>query len=85
MPAFSISLLTAGGALAAVLGLIWLIQRVLTRAGLVRVANPALRMLGIEERMAIDAKRSLLLVRCGERRILLLTGGVADTVVGWLP
>ena len=85
MSAFSISLLTAGAALAAVLALIWLIQRVLTRTGLVRVSNPAVRSLGIEERMAIDAKRSLLLVRCGERRILLLTGGVADTVVGWLP
>jgi len=83
MPPFSISLLSAGGALAAVLALIWLIQRLLARAGLVRV-NPATRTLGIEERMAIDAKRSLVLVRCGERRILLLTGG-ADTVVGWLP
>jgi flagellar protein FliO/FliZ len=49
------------------------------------VANPAARTLGIEERLAIDAKRSLLLVRCGERRVLLLTGGTSDAVVGWLP
>ena len=83
MPAFSTSLLSAGGALAAVLALIWLIQRLLARAGLVRV-TPATRMLGVEERMAIDAKRSLVLVRCGDQRILLLTGG-ADKVVGWLP
>ncbi|HKM62296.1 MAG TPA: flagellar biosynthetic protein FliO [Acidisphaera sp.] len=85
MPAFSTSLLTAGAALAGVLGLIWLIQRVLTRAGIVRLANPASRTLGVEERLPIDAKRSLLLVRCGERRLLLLTGGAADAVVGWLP
>ena len=85
MPAFTTSLLTAAAALAGVLGMIWLAQRVLTRTGLVRVANPAARTLGIEERLAIDAKRSLVLVRCGERRVLLLTGGTSDAVVGWLP
>ncbi len=79
--------LTAVAALAAVLALIWVAGH-LARAsglGLRRSVGRAGRTLGIEEALAVDPRRKLLLVRCEERRVLLLTGGGADLVVGWLP
>ncbi len=33
----------------------------------------------------LDRARRLVLVRCDGREVLLLTGGGADVVVGWLP
>jgi flagellar protein FliO/FliZ len=38
----------------------------------------------IEETLALDARRRLLLVSCNGRAVLLLTGA-QDQVVGWLP
>ena len=75
---------TAALALSAVLGLILLISRLARARGFV-VPATARRTLGIEERLALDSRRQLQLVRCGSRRVLLLTGGGADVVVGWLP
>jgi flagellar protein FliO/FliZ len=40
--------------------------------------------LQVEQTLALDARRRLLLVRCGARQLLLLTGGSQDIVVGWL-
>jgi hypothetical protein len=40
--------------------------------------------LRLEQTIALDARRRLLLVRCGGRRVLLMTGGPQDAVVGWL-
>jgi hypothetical protein len=40
--------------------------------------------LALEQVLAIDARRRLVLARCGERRVLLLTGGTSDIVLGWL-
>lgn len=37
--------------------------------------------LAIEQSCMVDGKRRLLLVRCDEQRVLLLTGGPADLVV----
>ena len=37
--------------------------------------------LEVEQACAIDGKRRLVLVRCDEQRVLLLTGGPADLVV----
>jgi hypothetical protein len=37
------------------------------------------------ETIALDPRRRLHLVKCGERRVVLLVGGVQDLVVGWLP
>jgi flagellar protein FliO/FliZ len=37
----------------------------------------------LEQVLALDARRRLLLVRCGPRRLLLLTGGPQDVAVGW--
>ena len=74
--------LTAVAALAVVLGLIWLAARA-ARAGGWGASAPAGRMLAVEEVLALDARRRLCLIRCGERRLLVLTGG--DTVLlGWL-
>ncbi len=88
MPQSAIApMLTAIVALAVVLALIWVAGR-LARAsglGLRRAVGRAGRTLGIEETLALDPRRRLLLVRCEERRVLLLTGGSTDLVVGWLP
>lgn len=74
---------TAGLALIAVLALVLLAGRVARRAGLApRAGDGRLKM---EESLALDARRRLLLVRCDGRALLLLTGGPKDEVVGWLP
>jgi hypothetical protein len=39
----------------------------------------------VEQACMVDGKRRLLLVRCDEQRVLLLTGGPADLVVSVLP
>jgi flagellar protein FliO/FliZ len=41
--------------------------------------------LAIEQTCVVDSKRRLLLIRCDEQRVLLLTGGPADLVVSLLP
>lgn len=41
--------------------------------------------LRLQRVLALDARRRLSLVQVGERRVLLLTGGGQDQVVGWLP
>ena len=74
---------TAGGALLGVVGLILLAGRAARRAGFApRAGSGRLR---VEESLAIDARRRLVLVRCDGRDLLLLTGGQQDQVVGWLP
>ena len=45
---------------------------------------PAAR-LAVEQAYAIDSKRRLVLARCDDQRILLLTGGPSDLVVCMLP
>jgi flagellar protein FliO/FliZ len=47
-------------------------------------APPISRRLGIEEVCAVDPRRRLVLIRCGEQRFLLMTGGPADLVVATL-
>lgn len=74
--------ITAIGALGAVLALILLAGRLARRAG---IAPPSGGRLRLEESLAIDARRRLVLIRCDERGLLLLTGGGQDQVVGWLP
>ncbi len=41
---------------------------------------PAPPRLAVEQTCMVDAKRRLLLVRCDEQHVLLLTGGPADLV-----
>jgi flagellar protein FliO/FliZ len=76
--------ISAAAALAAVLGLVLLAGRVLRAAGLAPAAKAGGR-LAVTEALALDARRRLVLVRCDGRDLLLLTGGVQDQVVGWLP
>ena len=45
---------------------------------------PAGRALAVTETLALDPRRRLHLVRCQDRSVLLLTGGGADLVVGWV-
>jgi len=49
------------------------------------VSAPAALRLSVEQICVVDSKRRLLLVRCDEQRVLLLTGGPADLVVSHFP
>ena len=78
-----VSLLTAAAALVVVLGLIWLAGRAARFGGMAQ--RPATgRLLAIEDVIALDTRRRLYLVKCEDRRVLLLTGGAHDVAVGWL-
>ena len=70
-------------ALAAVLGLVLLAARLLRRSGFVVTGSRA-RRITAEDTLVLDGRRRLYLVRCDGRRVLLLTGGATDVVVGWL-
>jgi flagellar protein FliO/FliZ len=74
-------LLTAAAALLGVLGALVLVLRGLRATGLARAG----RRLAVEEAVALDARRRLVLARCDGRSLLLLTGGTQDQVIGWLP
>ncbi|CAH0236557.1 flagellar biosynthetic protein FliO [Roseomonas sp. CECT 9278] len=76
--------LTAAASLLAVIGLVLLGARLLRASGFAPAAKPGAR-LGVQETLAIDPRRRLVLVRCDGREVLLLTGGTQDQVVGWLP
>jgi flagellar protein FliO/FliZ len=75
-------LITAALALAGVLAALVMALRGLRAAGMARAGG---RRLAVEEAVALDGRRRLVLVRCDGRHLLLLTGGAADSVVGWLP
>jgi flagellar protein FliO/FliZ len=81
---FSLSASLPGivAALLAVLALAVLVGRALrgTRLG----GGVPGRRPRIAESLALDPRRRLLLVACDDRHLLLLTGGPADLVVGWL-
>lgn len=75
--------ITATAALAGVVALILLAGRLARRAGLAPPRGGG--RLRIEESIALDARRRLVLLRCDGRALLLMTGGAQDQVVGWLP
>jgi flagellar protein FliO/FliZ len=76
------SLLTASATLIAVLALIWLAGRAARLGGFAR--RPARGgYLSVQDVIALDARRRLYLIRCQDTRVLLLTGGGQDVVVGW--
>ena len=85
MPPSILPILTAGGALALVLALIYVSQRGARWAGIARRSGSSSRLLTLDETLALDTRRRLVLIRCGERRCLLLTGGTQDVLLGWLP
>ncbi|MBV9250062.1 MAG: flagellar biosynthetic protein FliO [Acetobacteraceae bacterium] len=78
------SFVTAIAALSLVLALIWVGAR-LARAGGFAARFGGGRELAVLETVSLDSRRRVHLVRCGQRRVLLLTGGGSDVVAGWLP
>lgn len=76
------TVMTAAAALAGVLAALVLALRFLRAAGMARRAG---RRLAVEEALALDSRRRLVLVSCDGRALLLLTGGTQDVVLGWLP
>lgn len=83
MPVSFSTILTSFAALAAVLGLVLLVGRAARATGFARL-GPNHR-LKVRESIALDRSRSLRIVSCDGRELLLLVGGGADLVVGWLP
>lgn len=77
------SILPAVAALLAVLGLVILAGRAARLTGLARPAPG--RRLAVQDTLVLDRARRLHVVRCDGRDVLLMTGGAADVVVGWLP
>lgn len=82
MPSSLSPWLPALAALSAVVLLLWLLAR---GARLTGLAAPAGKRLGVQEVLALDTRRRLVLLRVDGREVLLLTGGPQDSVLGWLP
>lgn len=83
MPIPTLSLATAIAALAGVVGLVLLAGRAARATGFARFASSS--RLVLRDSLALDRTRSLRVVSCDGRELLLLIGGPADVVVGWLP
>lgn len=79
------TLLRAALALLAVVGLALLLARLAKRSGLAgaAAARPN-RRLAVEQALALDPRRRLVLVRCDGREGLILTGPSGDAWLGWL-
>lgn len=77
------SLATAFVSLAAVIGLVLLAGRMARATGLVKSRQG--QRLALRETLQIDRSRSLRIVSCDGREVLLLIGGGSDVVLGWLP
>lgn len=81
MSTFLQTVLTAGAALGAVLGIILLAGR---GARVLRLARPEVgRRLALREALALDRTRRLVLVSCDGRDLLLLTGGGVQRIKLW--
>ena len=83
MPVSLTTVVTSALALAAVLGLVLLAGRALRGAGLAGF-RPSSRLV-LRESLVIDRNRSLRIISCDDRELLLLVGGGTDLVIGWLP
>lgn len=83
MPISYTSLLTALIALAAVVGLVMLAGRLARATGLAK--SKVGQRLALRETIQIDRARSLRIVSCDGREVLLLVGGGSDVLLGWLP
>jgi flagellar protein FliO/FliZ len=77
------SVLISIASLAGVLALIVASTR-LYQYGLLRPQSRTGRTLVLCESIALDPRRRIHLVQCGQRQIVLLTGGGNDLIVGWL-
>jgi flagellar protein FliO/FliZ len=72
---------------AALIGVIMLIGGAakLVRAGGWRLQPATGRTLCVKESIALDQRRRIHLVQCGQRQVVVLTGGAQDLVIGWMP
>lgn len=77
------TLITALLALVAVLLLVVLAARLIRLGGWSHRPHPG-KLLALRESIALDPRRRLHLVECGQKRVVLLTGGTQDLVVGWI-
>lgn len=78
---------TSLAALGLVIGLVLLGQRLAKYFRLTpRLSSPttATTRLEIAQTLTLDPRRKLLLVRCDNRHVLILTGGSQDISLGWL-
>ena len=78
-------ILTTLAALAAVIVMILLVRYGSRLVGWMPSRTAAPGVLSIEASLALDPKRRLCLVDCSGHRVLLLTGGPSDVLLGWLP
>ena len=83
MPISYTSLATAFISLAVVIGLVVLAGRMARATGLVKSRQG--QRLAVRETLQVDRSRSLRIVSCDGREVLLLVGGGSDVVLGWLP
>lgn len=75
------SWLQAAGALAVVIALLVLAARGWRWGGL---GDRQGRRLAVQDVLALDSRRRVLILRCDGRDVLLLTGGGQDVLLGWL-
>lgn len=71
------------GVLTGVLALIGVAAKVFQYAGW-RAQTRSGRTLILRESIALDPRRRVHLVQCGQRQLVLLTGGAQDVVIGWM-
>jgi flagellar protein FliO/FliZ len=71
------------GVLIGVLALIGAAARFLRFSGW-RAQPRSERTLILRESIALDPRRRIHLVQCGQRQVVLLTGGGQDVVIGWM-
>jgi flagellar protein FliO/FliZ len=79
----STSVLFTLSVLAAVVGLVVLAGRLAMRFSF-RSHPAGGRLLVLRESVALDTKRRVHLLQCGDRNVVVLTGGSQDLVVGWI-
>ncbi len=83
MPIYLNAVIMLAATIAAFVGLAKLTQILRTKSQWRRQA--ATTRLAIEQATMVDGKRRLLLVRCDQQQMLLLTGGPADLVISVWP
>lgn len=72
---------SAAGALALVLGLLWTGARLLRRGG---GTTRAARRIRVVEAVPIDTRRRAVILQVDGREALMVTGGPQDSFIGWL-
>ncbi|WP_158921631.1 flagellar biosynthetic protein FliO [Acidisphaera sp. S103] len=77
------TLLLVCGVLIGVIALIGAAAKLFQVSGWRAQSRPG-RTLILRESIALDPRRRIHLVQCGQRQVVLLTGGGQDLVVGWM-